>query len=504
MAQKVKKATSSSLPEFPNPFDVNGYEDGVFPYTLVELNMMYAMGSIKDKPDWFNKINNPVVVNKWKSELKKQGMHESQIKYIIDELTYYAKSASKTMSPSPVDGVWQSDEIIPEDLRLKLSAEVSLLENSSKGRDWHPGSNEMMLDLVHPSLYPYVAGLSKNREGNTVAKFGSGPKPKSHGFYEDNGYKQFSEKYQWLPSDVTISVDGKCKIQSYINNLNPKKFRDLYRTLENILERFIPLFNNVLTEMINPKPRRQEVSMEHDELYGPTIHNEDTGDTGDNWDDDDDTQEATAPQAVGEFQPHSPENIVNLNGRKLQVIFKLANIVLTPDSTKSVYNGGVWHVEGMRNENIVASGIYYWQTENITESKLSFRTNVREPEYTQNDNKGVKAVYGLENEDSLVQNIGNVTCIQGRSLCWPNTLQHQVQNFSLKDPKKPGVRKILVFFLVDPNVRIVSTVDIPRQKSYVTREMANQIREDLMHERKYFTDEHTKKCYERDFSLCEH
>jgi hypothetical protein len=51
---------------------------------------------------------------------------------------------------------------------------------------------------------------------------------------------------------------------------------------------------------------------------------------------------------------------VVLRGRKLQVIVKLANIVLTPE--KPTYPGGSWHVEGMKNEHIVASGIYYYHS----------------------------------------------------------------------------------------------------------------------------------------------
>jgi hypothetical protein len=38
--------------------------------------------------------------------------------------------------------------------------QVFVLENVNNP-DYHPGSKEQMIDLVHPSLYPYVAGLSK-------------------------------------------------------------------------------------------------------------------------------------------------------------------------------------------------------------------------------------------------------------------------------------------------------------------------------------------------------
>ena len=233
------------------------------------------------------------------------------------------------------------------------------------------------------------------------------------------------------------------------------------------------------------------------------------------------------------FVPHPIGQTIELRGRKLQVIFKLANIEIDPAKGRTEYDGGAWHVEGMRNEHIVASGIYYYHTENITESKLDFRVSVREPEYEQNDNQGVEAVFGLNDEDPLVQRIGSITCVQGRSVAWPNILQHQVQNFRLVDPHKKGIRKILVFFLVDPAVRILSTSIVPPQQQswfemamkknkpipgmpgdiqgliggqswFFPHEKALEVRLDLMAERKFFTDANTKEVFERPFSLCEH
>ena len=67
----------------------------------------------------------------------------------------------------------------------------------------------------------------------------------------------------------------------------------------------------------------------------------------------------------------SKGSLIDLKDSKLQVIVKLANIHLTPESPE--YKGGVWHVEGMQNESIVASGIYYYDNNNISESRLSFR-----------------------------------------------------------------------------------------------------------------------------------
>lgn len=43
----------------------------------------------------------------------------------------------------------------------------------------------------------------------------------------------------------------------------------------------------------------------------------------------------------------------------------------------------------------------------------------------------------------------------------------KVQPFGLLDPTKPGVRKILVFFLVDPTQRIPSATEVPPQQRAV-------------------------------------
>jgi hypothetical protein len=56
-----------------------------------------------------------------------------------------------------------------------------------------------------------------------------------------------------------------------------------------------------------------------------------------------------------------------------------------------------------------------------------------------------------------------------RCVAFPNLYQHQVQPFQLVDPQKPGHRKILVFFLVDPTYRIPSATDVgPQQKEWLT------------------------------------
>jgi hypothetical protein len=163
----------------------------------------------------------------------------------------------------------------------------------------------------------------------------------------------------------------------------------------------------------------------------------------------------------------------------------------------------------MMNERIVSTGIYCWDSENITDSRLSFRAAVSGPEYEQYDRDGVREVYGLHDEDALNQVLGSAETRVGRVLAFPNILQHRVDPFRLADPSRPGHRKILAFFLVDPSVTIVSTADVPPQQpwspmSTMTVEQAREFRRQLMQERKFFVNEHNEGIYEREFSLCEH
>ena len=72
-------------------------------------------------------------------------------------------------------------------------------------------------------------------------------------------------------------------------------------------------------------------------------------------------------------------------------------------------------------------------------------------------------------DSPLVQNLGDVITKTDRCIAFPNLYQHQVQPFNLEDPTKPGHRKILVFFLVDPTQRVPSATDVaPQQREWVT------------------------------------
>ena len=134
-----------------------------------------------------------------------------------------------------------------------------------------------------------------------------------------------------------------------------------------------------------------------------------------------------------------------------------------------------------------------------------------------------------------MQELGQVSTKSGRLIAFPNVLQHRVSPFSLQDGSKPGHRKILAMFLVDPHIPILSTAHVPpQQKSWwsdeirndgslsrlpvelvdkvmdevsgapMTMEEAKSIREKLMEERKDFVAHVEKEIQNYTFSFCEH
>lgn len=83
--------------------------------------------------------------------------------YCLEELKYKADVFNKTGCVSLYHGdVVKSDVAIPKDLQEALKTAVAPLENiPDHMKDWHPDSNEVVLGLVHPSLYPLIYGPSR-------------------------------------------------------------------------------------------------------------------------------------------------------------------------------------------------------------------------------------------------------------------------------------------------------------------------------------------------------
>jgi hypothetical protein len=134
--------------------------------------------------------------------------------------------------------VVKSDVAIPISVKEALKAAARELEAvPEKYKDWHPGSDGKVLDLVHPSLFPLIYGRSRVLEDRLIglddciencgkgtvvpirdeketqlpglsnntsrpSRFDDGDQPSA----------PYSKDFQWLPCEVDISAkDGKAK-----------------------------------------------------------------------------------------------------------------------------------------------------------------------------------------------------------------------------------------------------------------------------------------------------
>jgi len=331
---------------------------------------------------------------------------EKMFDWCIAELRHKSKSFQQTGAISVFDGdVVKSDTAILPSIRDALITAAAKLEDVPDfHRDWHPGSNETVLDLVHPSLYPVVYGrtriLPDSLTGldDCITRCGEGltldvPPKEDCALWVQRQFENkspdtnyllqdpFSRKFQWLPCEVAFSESDEVKyvicgyllisalhlildicdrITSYINNLHPHQHKDLYDVIEKIIAEVIPLWNMTLTPLqkdmtIPPRivytscdydpdpydmPEEERPQQEEDE--DEDDYNERLGE----WEEE--IRELILPEPE-EFTPRfAPESALDLKNefgqRGLQVIVKLANIHLTPE--KPQYDGGTWHVEG--------------------------------------------------------------------------------------------------------------------------------------------------------------
>lgn len=563
-----------------NDADISGGYTHLYLTTLREFTMLHIMNALTDKPGWEEKVFDDAIAEKWKTEAMTapgRDVTQKMANWVIEELRWKAKSFKETGAVSVYNGdVVKSDVAISESIKKALQEQARKLEDiPAIYKDYHPGSNGKVLDLVHPSLFPLIYGTSRVLKDsligldNCIQSCGKGDivpvrdeeetkldrkDSSSYGYREQT--PPYGKDFQWLPCEVDIT-GGNAKITSYINNLHPQKNKELYTIIESVITQTIPLWNMTLTPLKEGYSTSWRIKYELEYEVDPEDIAEELKPQQEEGEDEDDywerreewennMRQAKQPEPE-EFKPKElPQTVDLVNDyahRGLQVIVKLANIELTPE--KPEYEGGTWHVEGQLNEHICATALYYYDNENIMPSQLAFRQQsdtdeASEMNYPQGVHDWLTEIYGCENDRAAVQEVGSVVCSEGRLLTFPNILQHQVQPFSLQDPTKPGHRKILALFLVDPGIRIISTANVPPQQRDwwveevdrqvagsgkalaklsnemkdkifqsvddfpISMETAKELRLKLMEERKMYVVKQARAFEQRDFSLCEH
>jgi hypothetical protein len=259
--------------------------------------------------------------------------------------------------------------------------------------------------------------------------------------------------YQWLPSEIDVSEDGKVQILTYINNLDESVYPGIKDSLTALLEAVMPMF----------------------ELVCGSLRNDYEG------------------GARG-----APKHSIPLRGRRLQIITKVVEYAVSSEENFD----GVWHVEGMSHEEIIATALCIVKRDrNFEGAEIEFRRFLYMEEadalvYSSGQG-GQKATDIMDGGD--VRPLGSLETPAGRVIVFPNSHIHRLTNMSSADDKL-AKRRIVVFWLVNPDRRIISTQDIPRQQGVISIEDALRNRLALMAERKL----HKQHFSEREVELCEH
>lgn len=412
----------------------------------------------------------------------------------LDEIVYDMDLTSLVLSSlcndhfaqNVKEGVAIIDGIVSDSLRQQLKETIDLFASES-AIDYHPYSKNVVRDLVHPALFSYVKDVTPlvcDVKDTLPCQFFS-----NQSFFSTNdtnkdfwGRKYENSNYQWLPTYFDISPNGRCKILDYINNLVPRsKYSNLYDLLEILFQQALPFF-----EVVYSYVRRVKPLIRHNELHD---------DPYDNFDD--------------ELKNLRSNGFTSLRGQQLQIITKIVDYELSSNSQLSYE--GVWHVEGMSHEEIVATGLYILDRDgDIEGGSLLFQRSFLRNECSEFFHSVPQCRHPhLENILSNgLSPLGMVETLDGRLIVFPNSHVHKVtmmkKVLTQVDESEISRRRIIVFFLVNPEKRIISTREVePQQEEvggFMTREEAFRHRLNLMEERKY-----TKQDWNvREIELCEH
>ncbi|KAJ2752567.1 hypothetical protein GGI19_003744 [Coemansia pectinata] len=451
---------------------------------------------IRSKADWMETINDADTRASRGAEAKAKDLTDVEFAYVLDVLVYYASSypPGSNVRFSAADDVWFSDILIDVETTNELKSYATILENvPDRLKDWYPNDRSCVLNLIDPSLFPLIYSRSKlchqsDTSPQTVLKIEDtgefpGSLDKRHKALtvaetvESDYYiptwngshdSYSSDKFSWLPSEFRVDDNGAVTIKSYINNLHPVKHAALYPVIANVFSKFLPLLEQVVTDLVYP--RQPRVNLDSDKYYKS---DEPMPDNVDDY-----YKELILWKRRATFIHPQPERFVaparlinpyKLCGRRLQAVVKMSNIELT--SKSPIYGDKDWSVTGLANERIIATGIFFYDVANVAPSSLQFREAFCSGslEADRYDIESVVNAYGidydkLEEDGPVSQELGGIGIKDGRFVVFPNIHQFKVPELKLADKTKPGHCKMLTFYFVDPSMRIPSTEIVPPQQ----------------------------------------
>lgn len=284
------------VPGFGHPVDLglDPYKDKRFRHgvndfrndrlVVREIAMLALMDAITEKPRWQEKIFDETIVEKWRAEATAMPLISPMawdwcVRELRDKTVFLSEHGFiKTLETGSACA--KADGLINDNLREELLAGVKpLLDVKESAKDWHPNSNDQVLNLVHPSLFPLVYGrthvLQEGLVGlsDCVESCGKGnvaPEPTiepkkgtGHSYRSEEISKdRFSTRFQWLPSEVKFTGEGlEVEFTSYINNLHPTQHKGLYSTISKVISKAIPMWNEVLVRSYHGRAPQRMITL---------------------------------------------------------------------------------------------------------------------------------------------------------------------------------------------------------------------------------------------------
>ncbi|EMD31133.1 hypothetical protein CERSUDRAFT_60433 [Gelatoporia subvermispora B] len=476
------------------------YGVGEYPRTLTELAMSKASDWIRSKSNWWTLYHVNSIREKWSAEIRTRvwivvsstasvpvQLSEKQVQYVLDELAGYdALRDQPGCEVACSDRIWRSSHVLSDTAIVRLQYELEALWTSRPRK--RSSKSVASVDFIDPLLYSFIYGQTLSHSPSSTLY--SVPAPSSTTM---NEYAT-SPRFAYIPTPFLISEKEtalKATALSYINNVNPDNL-SLYQCLQELVANCIPLFERVLTDLHRNNPLRHRI---------PDTYTYTDWDEPDEPEDSDEEEWSDYRTQLARWTIERPINlpdipkegyvgglekrqhVVSLRGRTIQVVIRATEIRLAPFGPAC--RKTPWHVEGMRNDHIVACALYCTQAVNIEAPEVMFRMAVSHPkDWEPEDAGGIWRTWGFRHMFPCHQTLGGVNLCPGIGIAFPNVYQHRFTDITAVDQRKAASMTFLGLFLVDPDLTednvlgeetlTPSTSQVPPQQKEWIRDAVNR------------------------------
>ncbi|KAJ2872878.1 hypothetical protein H4R27_006627, partial [Coemansia aciculifera] len=263
--------------------------------TRVELRMLKASAFIRSTPEWAAQLNDEEKCREWTTQVKDTfNLADKEVEYVFEELKYYAllkDNGAGGEELGAIDNLWTINAASNCELAEEFKRNAAVLESdfvqAESNEDTLPsgfkalvdpflysfsGDNSLLLEI--PVATPEAAlnaELSRTKPGSPEDWFQAIKDLNATLSADKDAFDkreitelvrachavELGEEYVcWLPTDFHVSDDGSVTIPSYINNLHPVRYAALYQTISKVFAKFVPLLEQVTTDVIYPQRLR--------------------------------------------------------------------------------------------------------------------------------------------------------------------------------------------------------------------------------------------------------